>query len=75
MITAKVKLGNKVVQAEGTEHEQVQLVFAADYADGRNKEWSRYTPSLSLTMSVLPEVAERFEQGAAYTLTFEPNEG
>jgi predicted RNA-binding protein with PIN domain len=74
MITAKVKLGNKVVQAEGTEHEQVQLVFSADYADGRNKEWSRYTPSLSLTMSVLPEVADRFEPGQAYTLTFERTE-
>jgi len=74
VITAKVRCANKVVQAEGTEHEQVQLVFAPDYNDGRNKEWSRYTPALSLTMSVLPEVAERFEQGAAYTLTFEPNE-
>lgn len=74
MVTAKVKCANKAVQAEGTEHEQVQLVFAPDYEDGRNKEWSRYTPALSLTMSVLPEVAARFEQGQAFTLTFEPSE-
>lgn len=74
MITAKVKLTGKTVHGEGTKDEQVTLSFSPDYADGRNKEWSRYTPSLSLSMAVLPEVAERFKDNGAYTLTFEPSE-
>lgn len=73
MITAKVRLQSKNVHQEGTEQEQVQLQFVADYDDGRNKEWSRYTPALSLSMTVLPEVADRFADGAAFTLTFEPD--
>lgn len=68
-ITAKVVLSSKVEQGD-----QVILSFGADYADGRNKEWAKYTPGLSLTMGVLPEVAEKFEVGGKYTLTFEPSE-
>lgn len=71
MITAKVKVQSKETHQGGTEHEQVALTFVADYDDGRNKEWSRYTPALSLSMTVLPEVAEKFEVGQALTLTFE----
>lgn len=48
----------------------MQLRFFPDYDDGRNKEWAAATPALSLTMTVKPEVAERFEVGAHYTLTF-----
>lgn len=50
---------------------QVALVFSADYNDERNKEWSKYTPGLSLTMHVTDAVAEQFEQGGRYLLTFE----
>lgn len=52
-------------------NEQVQLSFVPDYADGRNKEWAKYTPALSLSMTVLPEVAERFTSGQAYIMTLE----
>lgn len=58
MITAKIKLESK--QEQGG---QVLLTFAPDYA-----------PGLSLTMGVKDEVAERFEVGGAYTLTFTPSE-
>ena len=73
-VTAKVVVNSKQTSQEGTAYESVLLSFAPDYADGRNKEWSVATPALSLTMTVKPEVAERFRQGAAYTLTFTPNE-
>lgn len=73
-ITAKITCQTKDVQAEGTPHEQVLLTFVPDYNDGRNKEWAKFTPALSLTMGVMPEVAEPFEQGAHYTLTFTPEE-
>ncbi len=71
-VTAKVKLTGKTTYAEGTENEQVKLDFTPDYDDGRNKEWSLYTPALSLSMTVKPSVAEQFEPGQAFTLVFEP---
>jgi hypothetical protein len=73
-ITAKIKVTSKVTQAPGTEHEQVAIGFSPDYDDGRNKEWSLYTPALSLSMTVKPSVAEQFEPGQAFTLVFEPDE-
>lgn len=69
MITAKVFCGSKKSWGDGS---AVTLVFAADYADGRNKEWSVATPALSLTMTVTAKVAEQFEAGKAYTLQFVP---
>ena len=50
---------------------QTTLGFSADYNDERNKEWAKYTPALGVTMTVLDSVAEGFEQGARYLLTFE----
>lgn len=68
-ITAKIKCSKKEPQGA----DQVSLGFQADYEDGRNKEWAKYTPGLSLTMGVKPEVAEHFAVGQAYTLTFDPD--
>ncbi len=70
MVTAKIKCQSKQESGEG-DARQVTVTFAPDYADGRNKEWSLYTPALSLTMTLKGAVADRFEPGAAYTLTFE----
>ncbi len=70
-ITAKVFLSSKSSAGDG----QTLLSFTPDYADGANKEWAKYTPSLNLTMTVLDEVAEQFgEPLAKFTLTFEPND-
>lgn len=66
-VTAKIKLTSKVPYSDG----QTSLGFMADYNDGRNKEWAKYTPGLSLNMTVKDEVAEQFSQGDSYTLTFE----
>lgn len=69
MVTAKITCQSKSETGEG-EQRQVVVTFAPDYADGRNKEWSLYTPALSLTMTLRGEVADRFEPGQAYTLQF-----
>lgn len=68
--TAKVKISSRQVQQEGTEHEQVLLTYNADYDDDRNKEWSRYTPSMGVTQLVLPEVAEGIEVGDTFDVLF-----
>lgn len=66
-MTAKVKLYSISKGAE-----QTQLSFSADYAEGRNKEWALNTPILNLTMSVKNGIAEDYNVGQAFTLTFEP---
>ncbi|MFG2054758.1 hypothetical protein ACGFI9_12075 [Micromonospora sp. NPDC048930] len=69
MITAKIVCQSKQESGEGDDR-QVVVTFAPDYNDGRNKEWARWTPGLSLTMGLKGEVADRFEVGRPYTLTF-----
>jgi len=69
-ITAKVAVARKDSAGSG----ETDLVFSADYADGRNKEWAKYTPSLDLRMRVLDSVAEQFRPGQSFTLSFEPAE-
>jgi hypothetical protein len=69
-ITAKVAVARKDSVGSG----ETDLVFSADYADGRNKEWAKYTPSLELRMRVLDSVAEQFNPGQPFVITFEPTE-
>lgn len=66
LCTAKVTCTAKSPAGEG----QTRLGFSPDYRDGRNAQWARYTPTLSLTMTVLDSVAERFAMGQAVTLLF-----
>jgi hypothetical protein len=67
-VSAVAKLQGKIAQ-EGLG--QTILVFAADYNDPQNKEWAKYTPSFSTTMTVLDTVAEKFELEKTYLVTFE----
>jgi hypothetical protein len=69
MITAKVQCHTKNETGEG-DNRQAVVTFLPDYADGRNKEWSLYTPALSLSMTLKGAVADRFEPGKAYALQF-----
>ena len=71
-ITAKAVV-NSVQEYKGTDGEidQVSIGMNADYSDGRNKEWAKYTPALSVNISVKPELAHLFPMGQAFTLTFE----
>lgn len=68
-VTAKIVCHTKQESGEGDDR-TVNVTFIPDYHDDRNKEWARYTPGLSLTMGLRGSVADRFEQGKAYTLTF-----
>lgn len=68
-VTAKVKLNTKYES-----NEAFVIGFMADYDDDRNKEWAKYTPSISISMTVKPEVAEKFNVGDAFTLTFDKEE-
>ncbi|MEU3452181.1 hypothetical protein ABZ671_00860 [Micromonospora sp. NPDC006766] len=76
MITAKIVCQSKTEPgpttraAEGEDNRHVIVTFVPDYADGRNKEWALHTPGLSLTMGLRGSVADQFQPGKAYTLTF-----
>lgn len=72
MVTAKVICNSKLLTGAG-EHRQAVVKFSADNSP-ENKEWSLYTPILDLTMTLKGGVADRFEPGRAFTLTFEPSE-
>ncbi|CRK59088.1 hypothetical protein [Alloactinosynnema sp. L-07] len=69
-ITAKVICQSK--QAHG--EDEVSLTFQADYEDGRNKEWAKYTPSMSISTTMRGSVGDHFEPGKSYLLTFTPEE-
>ena len=65
-ITAIATLQTKEAKGDG----QTLLAFGADYNDDRNKAWAKYTPGLNVQMTVLDEVAENFEHGGRYLLSF-----
>ena len=67
-ITAKVACTRKDAAWDGA----TNLAFGPDYQDGRNAEWAAATPNLSVSMTVIDAVAEHFELGGKYTLTFTP---
>ncbi len=73
MVTAKVVCNSKQENGQG-ENRVVKVRFTADYADDRNKEWAVNTPSLSLEMDLKGDVADRFEPGSRFLLTFQPEE-
>lgn len=67
-ITVKIACALKQAYGNGS----TAVTFQPDYADGRNKEWAAATPALLLQMTVKGAVADQFEPGRKYTLTFEP---
>lgn len=82
-VTAKVKIASTSVNTyqaynsvtdKTEEVKQARVQFYADYMDGVNKAWAAATPTLNLDMTVNGEVADFFEQGGKYTLTFARNE-
>jgi hypothetical protein len=64
--SAKVSCTAKAPAGEG----QTRLGFSPDYLDGRNAEWAKYTPGLTLAMTVLDRVADKIAMGQAITLLF-----
>lgn len=69
MITARVVCERKSKYGEGDER-AASVVFRADYADDRNKEWSVVTPSLSVSMTLRGAAVDHFEAGERYVLQF-----
>jgi hypothetical protein len=67
--TAKVMLNSKLESGVG-DNRAVVLTFSANYAEGKNSEWAMWTPTLQLTMTVKGAVADQFNVGGQYTLTF-----
>lgn len=64
--TLRARLDNKITV--GDEGDQQQLTFVADYEDGRNEEWAKYTPALSISFVVKDGTAAAdFEVGKSYT--------
>lgn len=56
----------------GFGNDNVQLAFVPDYEDGRNSEWAAATPSLTFSMTVTKEIADRFDVGEKITFYAEP---
>lgn len=54
--------------------ESAEVELVPDYAGDRNKEWSYYTPSGVIRMNVNGPALKQFEQGKAFTITFEESE-
>lgn len=69
-MSKKIGAVAKVATKEPIGDGQTRLTFQADYNDERNKEWAKYTPAFAVQMNVLDEVAENFEQGETYLVTF-----
>lgn len=68
-VSAKFKV-QRVTPNVGFSNTEVELV--PDYAEGRNKDWAEYTPSGLMRLQITnPAALEQFQQGRAFTVTFE----
>lgn len=58
----------KIVGMSEPNDGQVSVTFSADYNDGKNKEWAKYTPGAQFVAGVMEEVVERngWEVGKSY---------
>lgn len=71
-VNAKFKV-QRVTPQTGFEITEVELV--PDYAQGRNADWSKYTPSGVMRLNITnPAALEQFQQGRAFTVTFDPED-
>lgn len=74
-VTAKFKVQRVTPHTDGhvdSHYSEIELV--PDYAGGRNKDWSKYTPSGVMRMNVSnPAALEIMMLGKAFTVTFEEN--
>lgn len=78
-VTAKFKVQRVTPQSSigGRNGELVpsaEIEMVPDYAEGRNKDWSYYTPSGVIRMNVNGPALEVMQQGQAFTVTFEPED-
>jgi len=71
-MTAKAVISSVSEPSDG----QQAITMTADYADGANKEWAKYTPGLSVSMTVLEEIVQHvnLRPGAKVTIKFKVEE-
>lgn len=71
-VTAKFKV-SRVTDYQWASEPTAEVEFTPDYAQGKNADWAKYTPSgvIRLTCNN-PAVLEQFQQGRAFTVTFDP---
>lgn len=70
------EINHRATQTPGDVNVQVKLAAAfGSYLQGLpegNKDWSKYTPTGELVMTITnPSAIEQFEVGAVYALTFD----
>jgi len=71
-VTAKAIVNSKSEEMDDDGNvKQATVSLFPDYADGRNKEWALYTPTLSVNMSLKGNVASFCKVGDHVTITFE----
>jgi hypothetical protein len=70
-VRAKFKCHSKVMRESGTDT-VADLTFFASYGEGKdNKDWSKWTPGGTLTMTISnPSAFDWFEPGKEYYLDF-----
>ena len=71
-VTARVICDAMSVQTDNDGNVvEARVHFQPDYADGRNEDWAKATPNLGLDMTLNGAVANNFEKGGRYTLSFD----
>lgn len=72
-VNAKFKVSKITPVFGGTlEENGGEIEMVPDYAGGRNADWSKYTPSGVIRMTVTnPAAIEQFTQNRPFTVTFE----
>jgi hypothetical protein len=64
--TAVASVSRKVLTASDYQ----EVTFVPDYGRGRNADWASATPSMTLTMNVRRELAERLDIADEFDIVF-----
>lgn len=72
-VTAKFKVQR--VTEMGWSDDTAEVELTPDYAQGRNADWAKATPAGVIRMTVSnPGALEQFQQGRAFTVTFDADD-
>ena len=73
-VTAKFKV-SRVTPMQWGDPDVIEVEFTPDYASGRNAEWAKFTPAGVIRLTCgNPSANEQFQQGRAFTVTFDPED-
>lgn len=74
-VRAKCRVVRKTqyTNVDGKEVTQETVALQPVYEDGANSQWSKYTPSGEISLTITnPEAYKQFELGKAYFVDFSP---